>query len=81
MDRSIFDTMRDTQRLIDNHRKTMYNLEELLGICTDDKERKFIQKRISDRDITIKALECYLDILESTVNARARQDSRENPSP
>lgn len=80
MDRSVFDAMRDTQRLIDDHRKTMRSLEELLDTCVDDKERKFIQKSISDRDITIKALELYLWNLEHSVQSQLRQSrpSREN---
>lgn len=75
MDRSVFDAMRDVQRLIDDHRRTMYNLEELLNACVDDKERKFIQKSISDRDITIKALELYLWNLEHSVQSQLRQSS------
>ena len=80
MDRSVFDAMRDVQRLIDDHRKTMYNLEELLDTCVDDKERALIQKSISDRDITIKALELYLWNLEHSVQSQLRQSkpSREN---
>lgn len=77
MDRSVFDAMRDTERLIDDHRKTMANLKELLDASVDDKERKFIQKSISDRDIIIKALELYLWNLEHSVQSQLRQSSRE----
>ena len=72
MDRTIFDELKDIQRLIDEKRKLIYMLGDTVGDLSG-KELERVERLIHDHEITIKALELYFDVLEKTIQAQVRK--------
>jgi hypothetical protein len=66
-ERTIFDEIEATKRLIADNRETIYMLNEAWKVGNDE--------LIRDREIIVKGLELYLGALEHTVNAQSRRTS------
>ena len=63
-ERSMFDEIQDTKRLLNDQRESLYSLQKYYSPEVD--------KIIHDREIMIKGLESYLNVLEHTVGCVSR---------
>lgn len=64
-ERTIFNEIEDTKRLIDDHRNTLYMLQDT------DADSQILH----DREIIVKGLELYQQVLEQTVNTMSRSST------
>ena len=75
---TLFDELRATQRLIHDTREVMYSLQSTLDNGAPATQSAVdLKALIRDKQIIVKGLELYQDVLEGTVDARIRLDNRE----
>ena len=74
--RSITDEIKDINRLVDDQRAVMYRLRDSLSMKPDGDERGKMAEMIHDREIIVKSLELYRDVLEKTLGPRMNLEMR-----